>query len=100
MGNFEPLWRVKAAQEGRLRTTRPRAKMSPGTMATREQAAEAWGHIANALAASGAPGDRTLSQAIKRFVGETPPVAQPQRGAVGLDRHPKQTTSIEQEYQK
>ena len=99
MGNFEPLWRVKAAQEGRLRTTRPRAKMSPGTMATREQAAEAWGHIANALAASGTPGDRTLSQAIKRFVSEMPG-AQSQRGEVGLDRHPKQTTSIEQEYQK
>jgi hypothetical protein len=73
--NYEPLWRVKAGQDGRLlKATRARFKASPASLACRVEAAEAWSHIAKALAASADPGDRSLAQAVARFVRETPAV--------------------------
>ena len=77
--NYEPLWRVKAGQDGRLLKTRARFKASPASVASRAEAVEAWGHIAKALAASGDPGDRSLAQAVARFVRETPVVTLPNR---------------------
>ena len=73
--NYEPLWRVKAGQDGRLRATRPRVKASPSSVASRAEAAEAWSHIAKSLAMSADPGDRSLAQAVARFVRDTPAVA-------------------------
>ncbi len=78
--NYEPLWRVKAGQDGRLlKTTRARFKASPASIANRAEAVEAWGHIARALAASADPSDRGLAQAVARFVRETPAVTSPNR---------------------
>ncbi len=77
--NYDPLWRVKAGQDGRLLKTRARVKASPASVASRAEAVEAWGHIAKALAASGDPGDRSLAQAVARFVRETPAVTSPNR---------------------
>ena len=77
--NYEPLWRVKAGQDGRLLKTRARVKASPASVASRAEAVEAWGHIARALAASADPSDRGLAQAVARFVRETPAVTSPNR---------------------
>ena len=77
--NYEPLWRVKAGQNGRLLKTRGRFKASPAAVASRAEAVEAWCDIAKALAASGDPGDRSLAQAVVRFVRETPVVTLPNR---------------------
>lgn len=70
--NYDPLWRVKAGQDGRLLTVRSRFKASPASVASRAEAVEAWGHIAKALAASADPGDRGLAQAVAGFVRELP----------------------------
>ena len=70
--NYEPLWRVKAGQDGRLLKTRVRFKASPASVASRTEAVEAWGHIAKALAASADPSDRGLAQAVAGFVRELP----------------------------
>ena len=68
--NYEPLWRVKAGQDGRLLTARGRFKGSPASVASRAEAVEAWGHIAKALAASADASDRGLAQAVAGFVRE------------------------------
>ena len=77
--NYEPLWRVKAGQDGRLLKTRARFKASPASVASRAEAVEAWSHIAKALAASADPSDRGLAQAVAQFVCETPAVTSPDR---------------------
>jgi hypothetical protein len=68
----EPLWRVKARADGRLRRDDKRGKSGGGYRASRAGALEAWAHIARALDASDRPEDRALSGEIKRFVFETP----------------------------
>ncbi|MDH3209311.1 MAG: conjugal transfer protein TraS [Burkholderiaceae bacterium] len=73
--NYAPLWRIRAKEDGRLRTARPATKCTPNTVATRAAAVEAWREIAHALAASGDQSDRELAQAVARFVGEMPAVA-------------------------
>jgi hypothetical protein len=75
--NYEPLWRVKAGQDGRLLKTRARFKASPASVASRAEAVEAWSHIAKALAASADAADRSLAQAVARFVREAPGVVLP-----------------------
>jgi hypothetical protein len=70
--NFEPLWRVKAKEEGRLRTSRAPTTGSAATMATRVAAVEAWREIATALAASGEASDLKLARSVARYVAEMP----------------------------
>ncbi len=71
--NYEPLWRIKAREDGRLRSSGagPNIKSSARARATRAGAAEAWEHIARALAASGDQADRDLARSIAMFVDET-----------------------------
>lgn len=69
--NYDALWRLKAGQEGRLRTSRRSVKTGATARATRSQAADAWMHIAHALARSGDAVDRKLAAAISEFVAET-----------------------------
>ena len=71
--NYDPLWRVNARQEGRLLKSRPGRKSGAAATASRSQAAEAWGHIAGALAGSADPKDRSLADAIVRFVRDASP---------------------------
>lgn len=66
--NFDPLWRLKAREDGRLRTTRPATKSGERAIATRSQAAEAWGEVSRVLAMSDDPADRKLARSIDRFV--------------------------------
>jgi len=79
--NYDTLWRVKARQDGRLRTTRPGSKATAAARATRAQAVEAWMHVGKALAMSGNAEDRKLAGAIAAFVKEMPihQAAVPQR---------------------
>jgi hypothetical protein len=68
--NPEPVWRLKAGEDGRLRnvTTAP-VKSGKGYRTSRLAAMEAWAHIGRALEASGQPDDRKLAGNIARFVG-------------------------------
>ena len=81
--NYDTLWRLKARQDGRLRTTRPGFKASAAAKSTRAQAVEAWMHVGRALAMSGDPADRNLAKSIAAFVRDMPstPAAEPRRQA-------------------
>ena len=70
--NFDSLWRLKAAKEGRLRSSRPNAKSGATTERSRKEAVVAWAHIARGLARSEDAKDRDLADSIDRFVRETP----------------------------
>jgi hypothetical protein len=66
--NYDPLWRVKAREDGRLRTTRIGAKGGSQARATRAEAVDAWEQVGQALATSGDLADRTLARSIAAFV--------------------------------
>ena len=69
--NYEPLWRIKARVDGRLRTTSTVVKASQRSNATRAEAITAWLQVGRALAASGNAADRNLSRSIAHFVQDT-----------------------------
>jgi hypothetical protein len=81
--NYDTLWRLKARQDGRLRTTRLGSKATAAAQATRAQAIEAWMHVGKALATSGNAEDRKLAGEIAAFIKEMPinQAAAPQRTA-------------------
>jgi hypothetical protein len=70
--SFDPLWRVKAQQDGRLR--RPGAEKPPGGshFSSRAQAMQAWAHVMRALGESEVDDDRKLAKRIASFVLVTP----------------------------
>ena len=70
--NYDPLWRIKAREDGRLRTSRSGTKSGPRARATRTGAVEAWMQIGRALAVSGDPTDRDLARSIAEFIKEMP----------------------------
>jgi hypothetical protein len=70
--NYDPLWRIKAREDGRLRTSATVTKSSRGAKATRAEAVEAWQQIGRVLAASGNASDRALSQSVERFIKGMP----------------------------
>jgi len=82
--NYDPLWRVKAREDGRLRTNRPGAKSGGRAIATRAEAVEAWRQLGQALAMSGDAADRTLAKSIAAFVRDMPstPAAEQARQAL------------------
>ena len=73
--NYDPLWRIKAREDGRLRTSRPTAKSSPQASDTRADAVEAWMQVGRALATSAERADRELARSIAAFVQEMPPAS-------------------------
>jgi hypothetical protein len=70
--NYDPLWRVKARQDGRLRTSRPGTKSGSQARATMAGAVEAWRQLGRALALSGDAADRDLARSIDDFIKEMP----------------------------
>jgi hypothetical protein len=68
--SYEPLWRIKAREDGRLRTDRAGAKRSASTAVNRAAAVDAWREIAKALLASGDKSDRDLALAVARYAGD------------------------------
>ena len=94
--NYEPLWRIKAAEGGRSTSAREHSKSSPASERSRQEAMEAWVNIARGLAASDDPADRALAQGVEQYVRSMPFVrtrglmldkAQP-RPEVTVDRAP------------
>ena len=73
--NYDPLWRIKAREDGRLRTSRSSTKSSAQARTTRAEAVEAWVHVGRALAASGDKADRDLARSIATFIHELPAAA-------------------------
>ena len=67
----EPLWRVKAAQDGRLMTAATPKKDGDRHKRSRNGALEAWAHIMQALLQSSDPQDQALAQNVARFVRES-----------------------------
>ena len=73
--NYDALWRIKAREDGRLRTHRPTTKRGAEAMTNRTAAVDAWREIARALAGSGDESDRALAHAVAKYVGEMPVLA-------------------------
>jgi len=72
--NFDPLWRIKASGDGRLRETKKDGKKSRQARLSRSEAVQAWGKIAEALATSELADDRHLAAEIRGFVRREPVV--------------------------
>jgi len=74
--NHPELWRLKAAEDGRL--MKPRRAHRRGTVAavSRAEARHAWQEIATALAKSGDAGDRKLAESIGRFTRDVMPTSE------------------------
>ncbi len=70
--NYDPLWRIKAREDGRLRTSRSVNKSGAQARATRTDAVEAWMQVGRALAVSGDPGGRDMARSIAAFIKELP----------------------------
>jgi hypothetical protein len=89
--NYESLWRLKAREDGRLRTTRADAKSGAQARANRLEAAEAWMHVSQALAASGDEADRDLAGSVSTFSREmlTSQAPSTQQQSPDTTRHPK-----------
>lgn len=89
--NYDPLWRIKAREDGRLRTSRSGTKSDPQARATRADAVEAWMRVGRALAVSGDPSDRDLARSIAAFIKEMPaaparaPEIAPKQKSVDVD---------------
>jgi hypothetical protein len=90
--NYDPLWRVKAREDGRLRTTKPGTKSGGRAIATRAEAVEAWRQLAQALAMSGNSADRVLARSIAMFVHEMPST----EVSVGADRAVTRSVAVQQ----
>jgi hypothetical protein len=70
--SYEPIWRVKARLEGRLRTRSASDKVSPAATRSRETALAVWVKLAQTLVESPYAKDRQLGGAITRYVQQTP----------------------------
>ena len=77
--NHPDLWRVKAAEDGRLMKPRAAHRCGASVAASRGEARQAWREIAAALALSGEAGDRKLAESIRRFTGEATRNVEPVR---------------------
>ncbi|WP_458233013.1 relaxase/mobilization nuclease domain-containing protein [Roseateles sp. P5_E8] len=74
--NYEPLWRVKAKQEGRLQVASSSTRTGRPAATTRAEAMVSWAHIMKALGRSELASDRALAERVAAFVRGTPFVRQ------------------------
>ena len=74
--NHPDLWRLKAAEQGRLLKPRSSHRRGSAVSASRAEARRGWQAIAAALAQSDDAGDRMLAEAIDRFSRDTVPPSQ------------------------
>ncbi len=77
--NFDPIWRVKAMGEGRLRHTGAETKSVQRHWDSRAEAMKGWAHIIQALLASERSEDRALAARVAGFVREAPFVREAMR---------------------
>ncbi len=66
----DPLWRLKAQEEGRLRRAPSTKQSGPQNHPAKKDAVDAWVQIGLALARSGETADRQLARHVARFVKE------------------------------
>lgn len=66
--NWEPLWRIKAREDGRLRSAGTGGASGSRPRAGRSDTIEAWMRISRALSDSADPLDRNLARSIADFV--------------------------------
>ena len=92
----DPPWRLKAREDGRLRSDERSAKSGDNYRTSRGRALEAWQHISLALRTSDRPEDRRLAAEIFRFVQESPAVRQ-QRAARQRDGRPPGDVSTQRD---
>nr|MDQ2734269.1 conjugal transfer protein TraS [Pseudomonadota bacterium] len=64
------LWRIRAADESRERQPRANSRTADAVKQARGRAIEAWGHLANTLAASPEGQDQLLALEVVRYVGQ------------------------------
>lgn len=69
--NYEPIWRIKAGLEGRLRNPTSPEKSSVASSDARADAAKAWAHIAEGLSRSDSAEDRQLAEHVDGFLSRT-----------------------------
>lgn len=96
--NYEPLWRIKAKEEGRLRLHRPTENDGAKAMARRETAIGAWLEISRALALSDDRSDRGLAVSIAKYVEDMSAVTLRARGGTAhslLDQAKRQEQAHE-----
>lgn len=92
--NFDPIWRVKARDEGRLRETKQDNKTGRKTRLSRSEALRAWSQIEKALASSDLVEDRQLAADVHGFVLRQPTVREVlkqhrEAGVQDTDRQPQ-----------
>jgi hypothetical protein len=68
---FEPLWRLKAAEDGRLRVARSKVAPARGDALPRSNAVQAWREIEASLASSDRSHDRGLARSIAAHMGRS-----------------------------
>ncbi len=86
--NYDPLWRIKARADGRLRTNLAHAKSSPKARESRAEAVAAWQQLGRALSASSVAADRELARSIESYVNSIP--------TVGVAHEPGRAPAAEQ----
>ena len=91
--NYPELWRMKAAEGGRLIKPRSSHRGGAATVAGRVEARSAWQAIAGALSMSGDAGDRRLAEAIGRFTRDVAPVKERVPASDLRDHRPGQSSS-------
>jgi hypothetical protein len=69
--NYLPIWRVKAAAEGRLESERPLERSGDGFKKSKADALEAWDRVIDGLAQSASAEDRALAAQADRFMRTT-----------------------------
>jgi hypothetical protein len=82
--NHEPLWRLKARQDGRLRALFAADKPEPPASRSADAMA-CWGHILKALATSTVEGDQALAKHVSSFVRGSSAFKQAPRRRQGLE---------------
>jgi hypothetical protein len=66
--NYDPLWRIKAREGGRLKSSPQDTKSSQRAIASRSEAVEAWMQLADALRGSNTKADQDLARSIGQFL--------------------------------
>ncbi|MCE4555461.1 relaxase/mobilization nuclease domain-containing protein [Pelomonas cellulosilytica] len=101
--NFDSLWRLKAKDEGRLKTSIRPVKTGPVCERARDEAMACWGQILKALAASELESDRELAPLVADFLCRTPyihdvlrrhPEALPE-ARKRLEAHPQRVAALD-----
>jgi hypothetical protein len=68
----EALWRIKAAEDGRLRRASATSRSARNTSTSRAEAIEAWTQLSQRLATSGDRRDQDLARSIEAFLRQMP----------------------------